>query len=116
MLKLCDKNIVKPLSIIFKNCKLKKTLANLWKKNHVAPIHKKGEEDCIKNYRLISLLPIFGKFFERLIFISLFKYINENELLNPNKSGFSPFDYCVNQLLSINYEVFQILTVTYQKI
>ena len=115
MLKLCDKSIVKPLSIVFKNCKLNKTLVNLWKKNHFFPVHRKGEKDCIKNYRLVSLLPIFGKFFERLIFNSLFKYINENELLNPNNSGLSPFDCCVNRFLSINYEIFQILTVTHQK-
>ena len=106
MLKLCDKSIVKPLSIIFKNCKIKKTFPNLWKKANVVPIHKKGEKDLIKNYRPVSLLPIFGKFFERLIFNSLFKYIDENELLNPNQSGFRPFDSCVNQLLSINHEIF----------
>ena len=75
MLKLCDKSIVKPLSIIFNNCKLKNTLPNLWKKANVVPIHKKGEKDLIKNYRLVSLLPIFGKIFERLIFNSLFKYM-----------------------------------------
>ena len=116
MLKLCDKSIVKPLSIIFKNCKIKKTFPNLWKKANVVPIHKKGEKDLIKNYRSVSLLPIFGKFFERLIFNSLFKYIDENELLNPNQSGFRPFDSCVNQLLSINHNFFQILTVTHQRI
>ena len=33
MLKLCDESIVKPLSIIFKNCKLKKIFPNLWKKS-----------------------------------------------------------------------------------
>ena len=106
MLKLCDKSIVKPLSIIFNNCKLKNTLPNLWKKANVVPIHKKGEKDLIKNYRLVSLLPIFGKIFERLIFNSLFKYITENELLNPNQLGFRPFDSSVNQLLSINHETF----------
>ena len=45
-------------------------------------------------------------FFERLIFNSLFKYIGENELINPNQSGFCPFDSCVNQLQSINHEIF----------
>ena len=46
--------------------------------------------------------------FERLIFnsLSLFKYIDENELLNPNQSGFRPFVSCINQLLSINHEIF----------
>ena len=106
MLKLCHKSIVKPLSIIFTNCKLRKTFPNLWKKANVAPIHKKGDNDLIKNYRPVSLLPISGKIFERLIFSSLFKYIDENELLNPNQSGFHPFDSCVNQLLSINHEIF----------
>ena len=77
MLKLYDKSIVKPLSIIFKNCNFKKTFPNIWKKPNVAPIHKKGEKDLIKNYFAVSLLPIFGKYFERLIFNSLFKYIDE---------------------------------------
>ena len=48
MLKLCDKSIVKSLSIISKNCKLKKTFPNLWKKANIVPIHKKGEKDLIK--------------------------------------------------------------------
>ena len=74
MLNLSDKSIVKLLSIIFKNYKLKKTFPNLWKKANIVPIHKKGEIDLIKSYCQVSLLPIFGKIFERLIFNSLFKY------------------------------------------
>ena len=35
MVKLCEKSIVKPLCIIFKNCKLKKTFPDLWKKVNV---------------------------------------------------------------------------------
>ena len=90
MLKLCGKSIVKPLFIIFKNCKLKKTFPNLWKKANVVSIDKKGEKDL----------------FERLTFNSLFKYMDENELFNPNQLGFCPFDSCVNQLQSINHEIF----------
>ena len=67
VLKLCDKIIIKPLSIIFKNCKLKKTFPNHWKKANAVPIHKKGK-NLLKNYRLVTLLPIFGKIFERLMF------------------------------------------------
>ena len=106
ILKLCDKSIVKPLFIIFKNCKLKKTFLNLWKKANVVPIHKKGEKHLIKNYRPVSLLPIPGNIYERLIFNSLFNYTDENELLNPNQSDFRPFDSCVGLLLSINHEIF----------
>ena len=106
MLKLCDKNIVKPVSIISSNCKLKKTFPNLWKKADIVLIRKKGEKDLIKNYRPVSLLLIFGRFFERLIFNFLFKYFDKNELLSPNQSSFCPFDSCVNQVLSINHETF----------
>ena len=59
MLKLCDKSIVKSLSIIFKNCKLKKTFPNPWKKANVVPINKQGEKDLIKNHRPVLLLQIF---------------------------------------------------------
>ena len=65
----------------------------------------------MKNYRPVSLLPIFGKTFERLICNSLFKYIDENELFNPNQSGLRPFGSCVNQM-----KCFQILTETQQRI
>ena len=88
ILKLCDKSIVKPLSIILRNCKLKKAFPILWKKAMLFQFTKKGEKDLIKNDCPVLLLPIFGKIFERLIFNSLFKYIDENELLNPNQSCF----------------------------
>ena len=42
-------------------------------------IHKKGEKYLIKNYRPVSLFPIFGKMLKRLIFKS-FKHIDENVL------------------------------------
>ena len=58
----------------------------------------------IRSYHPVLLLPNFGKIFERLIYISLFN--DENELLNPNQSGFRPFNSCVNQLLPINHETF----------
>ena len=106
MLKLSDKSIAKPFSIIFNKFKLKNTFPNLWEKENVVLVHKKGEKDLIKYYRPVSLVAIFGKNLERLIFNPLFKYIDENEQLNPNQSGFCPFDSCVNQLLSINHEIF----------
>ena len=71
MLKLCDESVVKPLSIILKNFKLKNTFPILWKKTNIVSIHKKGEKDLIKRYRPGLLLPIFGKIFKRLISNSL---------------------------------------------
>ena len=62
---------------------------------------QKGGKQIVDNYRPVSLLPILGKNFERVIFNSIFEYHEENNLLCPNQSGFRPSDSCEYQLLSI---------------
>ena len=65
----------------------------------------------IKNYRPVSLLPICSKSFEKLIFNSLFKYLDDNNLLTKNQSDFWPGDSCVHQLLSITHEIYKVFDV-----
>ena len=72
MIGICDKATVKPLSIISKNC-----------------------------FRPVSLLPILGKILEKIMFISIFEYLQEDNLLCENQSGFQPYDSCEYQLLPI---------------
>ena len=56
------------LSIIFNIAIEKGVFPHLFKRAKVIPIHK-GESKMIpSNYRPISLLPIFGKIFEKIIF------------------------------------------------
>ena len=58
------------------------------------------------NYRPVSLLPLCGKIFERLILNPVFELLEENKLLSPNQSGFRPNDSCKNQLLSIVHSIY----------
>ena len=51
-----------------------------WKKSNVVPVHKKEGTNLVKNYRPISLLPIFSKIFVRLIFNYLYNYLMQNFL------------------------------------
>ena len=106
MLKICDLAIIKPLSIIFRNCINHSTFPDLWKKSNICPIHKKGDKQTINNYRPVSLLPICGKIFERLIFNSLFEYLEKYKLLSAHQSGFRVNDSCVDQLLSIVHNIY----------
>ena len=99
MLILCDKSICKPLSIIFKSCLTQGIFPSEWKKANVAPIHKKIGKQCVKNHRLVSLLPICIKVLERIIYTTMFTYFIENNLIKPG-------DSCVNQLLAITHEIF----------
>ena len=49
---------------------------------NVISVHKKNDKQLINNYRPVSLLPIFGKMFERIIFNKIYRYLDEHNLLN----------------------------------
>ena len=77
-----------------------------WKKGDIFPIFKKGDKQIYKNYRPVSLLPIFRKILERLIFEEMFPFFIENKLIIANQSGFKPGDSCINHLIAITYEIY----------
>ena len=101
MIKLCGKSVVKPLSMIFNNCIDTGTFPDIWKQSNIIAVHKKGDKQIVNNYRPVSLLPIFGKKFEKLLFNSIMDFLEEYTLLSSNQSGFRPNDSCESQLLSI---------------
>ena len=107
LFQLCGNSICKPLELIFQQTMESGSFPSEWKKGNVVPIHKKDDKQCLKNYRPISLLPICGKIFEKLIFNEMFKFFIENELISPNQSGFKPGDSCINQLLAITHETYK---------
>ena len=77
----------------------------MWKLANVTPIFKKGDKQLFKNNRPISLLPICGKTFEIITFDNLYNYLNVNNLITKNQSGFRPGDSTTNQLLSLVNEI-----------
>ena len=80
---------------------------DMWKLANVTPIFKKGDKQLIKNYIPISLLPNCGKIFEKLIFNNLYTYLDTNNLITKNQSGFRPGDSTTNQLLYLLDEIHQ---------
>ena len=77
----------------------------MWKLANVTPIFKKGDKQSTENYRPISLLLICGKLFEKIIFNNLYPYLNSNNLITKNQSGFRPGDSTTNQLLFLVDEI-----------
>ena len=106
MLKICDSVLVEPLSQIYKNCINSGVFPDIWKKSHIIPIYKKNDKCCINNYHPVSLLPICGKIFERILYNPLFLYLESTNLLTPHQSGFCPNDSCLYQLLSIVHNIY----------
>ena len=71
----------------------------------LSPFTRMESKNSIRNYRPISLLPIFGKVFEKVIYNNLFGYFQENNLLSDNQSGFRSGNSCISQLIAITHEI-----------
>ena len=98
MLKICGNSICVPLEMIFRQALITGVLCSEWKMGNIVPIHKQN----INDYHLVTLLPICGKIFERLIFSEMFNYFSTNKLISKNQPGFQSSDSCINQLFVIN--------------
>ena len=59
MLLICDDSVVLPLTIIFRTILESSIYPDQWKLANVVPIYKKEDKQLVKNYRPISLLPIY---------------------------------------------------------
>ena len=90
MLLLCDDSVILPLRIIFRNILSTAIYPDIWKLADVTAIFKKGDKQLIQNYTPISLLPICGKIFEKIVFNNLYKHLTTYHLISKKQSGFRP--------------------------
>ena len=105
MLLICDESAVLPLKIIFQNILDTSVYPDSWKLANLTPVFKKGDKQLVENYRPISLLPVCGKIFEKIIFNDLYIYLTKNNLISKHQSGFRPGDSTTNQLLYLINEI-----------
>ena len=81
-------NILIALSHIF-NLSIKEGIfPKKMKLAKVIPIFKEGSKLCVENYRPISLLPVFSKILERLIYTRLSNFLKECNILYEKQFGF----------------------------
>ena len=55
----------------------------------------------------MSLLPVAGKIFEKILYYNMYEFFKENNLISPDKSVFKLGDSCLNQLLSITDKIYK---------
>ena len=73
MLKMPGDAIIGPLFTIFKNRLKCGIFPDYWKKGNTVFIFKNNVKQNIKNYHPVSLLPVFSKVFERIIYDIILK-------------------------------------------
>ena len=99
MIQICDDSFALPLKLIFGAYLQEGTFPEIWKYANVVPAHKKESKNLLKMFLLISLLPIFGKTFGRVIYNFLFNYLIVSKLITPSRSGFLSGGSCIARLI-----------------
>ena len=72
---------------------------------------KNRDKQLIDNYRPVSLLPIYGKLMKKVMFNSVFNFIDTRKMFSVHQSGFRPGDTCVHQLISIVHDIYNAFDV-----
>ena len=77
----------------------------MWKTARVCPIPKIDLPKTTKDYRPISILPIFSKIYERVILNQLCQFIENNAIYNQNQSGFRKGHTTTTLLLKLRDDI-----------
>ena len=77
-----------PLTHIYNSSFCESTVPKPLKIAKVVPIYKKGEKNKPNNYRPISLLSIFNKLLEKLMYKRVYSFFTKHNILNKYQFGF----------------------------
>ena len=87
-LKLVKHQIAPLLAKLFNDCMYSGVFPAELKLAKVIPLFKGGKINIVSNYRPISILPIFSKIFEKLIYNRLYTFLEANNILYNKQFGF----------------------------
>ena len=71
------------------------------KQSRVTPIFKSGKKSSLKNYRPISILPVFSKILEKLANYRLQLFFDDNNTIFSNQHGFQRFKSTTSAILTL---------------
>ena len=88
MLKVLRTSIAFPLCHIFNHSLSEGTFPEWMKRAEVIPLYKGNDMDIMINYQPISLLITLSKLLEKIMYVRLCSYLENNQLLYPSQYGF----------------------------
>ncbi|XP_047129352.1 uncharacterized protein LOC124809339 [Hydra vulgaris] len=104
IIKDCDELIKDVLLDIFNKSLKTGVFPDKMKVAIVTPIFKSGDESLVTNYRPISVLPVFSKILERIMYNRIFAFLYDNNLLYWNQYSFRSnysTDHALMQLVEV---------------
>jgi hypothetical protein len=88
VLKLLQHVLSKPLEILFNASFATGIVPQSFKIARIIPVFKKGDYRSLNNYRPISLLSIFNKLLEKLMYTRLINFLEQKRTLYNKQFGF----------------------------
>ena len=85
---LCGRYLVTHLSELFNLCIKKGIYPNEFKTASITPVHKKGSQHTICNYRPITVLGIMSKLFEGIIYTRLQRFLHRSKVPTNSLYGY----------------------------
>ena len=95
----CADELTVPVTKLCKLSLIQGVFPRQWKRANIVPLHKKGSKSSPLNYRSVSLLPLFGKVLERVVFSALYQHVQP--ALSDRQHGFMPGRSCASNLLTM---------------
>ena len=99
-IKLALQFLARPLAYLFNFSLQSGIFPDSWKTARVAPVYKEGSKEERSTYRPISALPDLARLFENLVNKQVHDYLDKNELIYRQQSGFRSLHSVVTCLLS----------------
>ena len=107
LLKNCAEYVVDLLTILINRSMAAGLFPDSLKLAKVIPIYKDGDREDFSNYRPVSLLPVLGKVYERVIYAGFLTYIDKFSLLDENQFGFRKKHKTVDALACVIQQIRQ---------
>ena len=104
-LKICVDEITSPLCNIINTSIMQCTFPRQWKISKISPIPKVNHPINASDYRPISILPILSKLYEKLIMMQMSSFLETEQLLHKNQSGFRKGHCTVTTCLKIKNDI-----------
>ena len=106
VLKKCINSISEHLAGFLNHFMESGTFPKILKVGKITPVFKKGDPQIFDNYRPISILPIFGKIFEKIIYSRLYSFFVSQNVMYDKQFGFRS-NHSTSH--AINYSIHNIL-------
>ena len=99
--------LIAQLSYIFKQSLKTSKFPDKWKVATIVPIFKGGNKEEVSNYRPVSLLPVTGKIFEKILHYQLVNFLDDNNFLSDRQNGFRKDRSTLGSIVNFTSDIFE---------